>query len=201
MAEENREANDRTEDPTPRRLEEAVRRGDVVKSMEVNTWHHRRRHAGDHGVRCADGVEPADHVPGAHCQIVSNPDRRRGADSADEDTRLRCRRRFLPAASGSVRRRFRRQHRAAPHRVHDRIGQAATVANFADGRLRSSVLQTGAGEYCQGAGQAVRGLRRHGGAVVAATPPDGSRRYSRSGDAAAVHPLVALLARSSPSSR
>jgi flagellar biosynthetic protein FlhB len=38
MAEENREANDRTEDPTPRRLEEAVRRGDVVKSMEVNTW-------------------------------------------------------------------------------------------------------------------------------------------------------------------
>ncbi|MGZ5840946.1 MAG: EscU/YscU/HrcU family type III secretion system export apparatus switch protein, partial [Xanthobacteraceae bacterium] len=38
MAEENSEANDRTEDPTPRRLEEAVRRGDVVKSMEVNTW-------------------------------------------------------------------------------------------------------------------------------------------------------------------
>ena len=28
----------RTEDPTPRRLEEALRRGDVVKSMEVNTW-------------------------------------------------------------------------------------------------------------------------------------------------------------------
>jgi flagellar biosynthetic protein FlhB len=38
MAEENSEANDRTEDPTPRRLEEALRRGDVVKSMEVNTW-------------------------------------------------------------------------------------------------------------------------------------------------------------------
>ena len=38
MAEENTEANDRTEDPTPRRLEEALRRGDVVRSMEVNTW-------------------------------------------------------------------------------------------------------------------------------------------------------------------
>jgi flagellar biosynthesis protein FlhB len=38
MAEENTEANERTEDPTPRRLEEAIRRGDVVKSMEVNTW-------------------------------------------------------------------------------------------------------------------------------------------------------------------
>ena len=38
MAEENSESNERTEDPTPRRLEEAQRRGDVVKSMEVNTW-------------------------------------------------------------------------------------------------------------------------------------------------------------------
>ena len=38
MAEDNSETNERTEDPTPRRLEEALRRGDVVKSMEVNTW-------------------------------------------------------------------------------------------------------------------------------------------------------------------
>jgi flagellar biosynthetic protein FlhB len=38
MAEENSESNERTEDPTPRRLEEAMRRGDVVKSAEVNTW-------------------------------------------------------------------------------------------------------------------------------------------------------------------
>ena len=38
MAEENSESNERTEDPTLRRLEEALRRGDVVKSMEVNTW-------------------------------------------------------------------------------------------------------------------------------------------------------------------
>jgi flagellar biosynthesis protein FlhB len=37
MAEEN-DANERTEDPTPRRLEEAQRDGDVVKSGEVNTW-------------------------------------------------------------------------------------------------------------------------------------------------------------------
>src|ERR1700691_5500630 len=38
MAEEERDANERTEDPTPKRLEEAIRRGDVVKSQEVNTW-------------------------------------------------------------------------------------------------------------------------------------------------------------------
>jgi flagellar biosynthetic protein FlhB len=37
MADE-RDDNERTEDPTPRRLEEALKRGDVVKSAEVNTW-------------------------------------------------------------------------------------------------------------------------------------------------------------------
>ncbi len=37
MAEED-DSNERTEDPTPKRLEEALRRGDVVKSAEVNTW-------------------------------------------------------------------------------------------------------------------------------------------------------------------
>jgi flagellar biosynthetic protein FlhB len=30
--------NDKTEEPTQKRLEEAVKRGDVVKSQEVNTW-------------------------------------------------------------------------------------------------------------------------------------------------------------------
>jgi flagellar biosynthesis protein FlhB len=38
MADESSESNERTEDPTPRRLEEAMRRGDVVRSIEVNTW-------------------------------------------------------------------------------------------------------------------------------------------------------------------
>src|SRR5882757_3048027 len=37
MAEEN-ETNDKTEEPTQKRLEEALKRGDVVKSQEVNTW-------------------------------------------------------------------------------------------------------------------------------------------------------------------
>jgi flagellar biosynthetic protein FlhB len=38
MAEEGGDAGEQTEDPSPRRLEEAVRRGDVAKSQEVNTW-------------------------------------------------------------------------------------------------------------------------------------------------------------------
>jgi len=37
MAEE-RDDTERSEDPTPRRLEQAIRRGDVVKSPEVNNW-------------------------------------------------------------------------------------------------------------------------------------------------------------------
>ncbi len=37
MAEE-RDDSDHTEDPTPRRLDEAIRRGDVVKSIELGTW-------------------------------------------------------------------------------------------------------------------------------------------------------------------
>jgi flagellar biosynthetic protein FlhB len=37
MAEE-RDETEHTEDPTPRRLDEAIKRGDVVKSIEVSTW-------------------------------------------------------------------------------------------------------------------------------------------------------------------
>jgi flagellar biosynthesis protein FlhB len=37
MAEDQDDA-ERTEDPTPRRLQEAIDRGDVVKSVEVSTW-------------------------------------------------------------------------------------------------------------------------------------------------------------------
>jgi flagellar biosynthetic protein FlhB len=38
MAEEDRHDTERTEEPTQKRLEEAVQRGDVVKSQEVSTW-------------------------------------------------------------------------------------------------------------------------------------------------------------------
>jgi flagellar biosynthesis protein FlhB len=38
MAEEDRHDSDRTEEPTQKRLDEAIERGDVVKSQEVSTW-------------------------------------------------------------------------------------------------------------------------------------------------------------------
>ena len=38
MAEEDRHDTDRMEDPTQKRLDEALRQGDVAKSQEVSTW-------------------------------------------------------------------------------------------------------------------------------------------------------------------
>src|SRR6476659_6548536 len=38
MAEAEQHDSDRTEDPTQKRLDEALERGDVVKSQEVSTW-------------------------------------------------------------------------------------------------------------------------------------------------------------------
>jgi flagellar biosynthetic protein FlhB len=32
------DTSEKTEDPTQKRLEEALKRGDVIKSQEVNTW-------------------------------------------------------------------------------------------------------------------------------------------------------------------
>src|SRR5689334_14906177 len=38
MAEQDQDKSQRTEDPTQKRLDDALKRGDVVKSQEVNTW-------------------------------------------------------------------------------------------------------------------------------------------------------------------
>lgn len=38
MAEGGSEDNEKTEEPSQKRLDEALQRGDVVKSQEVNTW-------------------------------------------------------------------------------------------------------------------------------------------------------------------
>jgi flagellar biosynthetic protein FlhB len=38
MAERDQDASEKTEDPTQKRLDDALERGDVVKSQEVNTW-------------------------------------------------------------------------------------------------------------------------------------------------------------------
>jgi flagellar biosynthetic protein FlhB len=38
MADETADTSDKTEDPTQKRLDDAIKRGDVVKSQEVSTW-------------------------------------------------------------------------------------------------------------------------------------------------------------------
>ena len=35
---EDRDDSDKTEDPTQKRIDDAIKRGDVVKSQEVNAW-------------------------------------------------------------------------------------------------------------------------------------------------------------------
>ena len=35
---EDQDDSDKTEDPTQKRIDDAIKRGDVVKSQEVNTW-------------------------------------------------------------------------------------------------------------------------------------------------------------------
>ena len=78
MADE-RDDTERTEDPTPKRLDEAIKRGDVVKSAEVNTWFMiagGTLHA--HGVRAADGGEPASDVPRPPRPFLADCRRRSG---------------------------------------------------------------------------------------------------------------------------
>src|SRR6478752_7680286 len=38
MADDNDDTSDKTEDPTQKRLDDALERGDVAKSQEINTW-------------------------------------------------------------------------------------------------------------------------------------------------------------------
>ena len=38
MAESEGQDTEKSEDPTAKRLEDAIKRGDVAKSQEVNTW-------------------------------------------------------------------------------------------------------------------------------------------------------------------
>jgi FlhB HrpN YscU SpaS Family len=147
---------------------------------------HRRRHLGDDDLRCADGVEPADHVPRVARQILSDPDRRAGADGAREDARARSRRGVGRAAAHSLRGRVRRQYLAASHCLHDRPDHAENVADLAAGRHGAPVLASGAGELRQGACQALRGRRRHGLGVVAGAAEARRHRHRRSGDDSAV---------------
>ncbi len=193
MAGEQRRQRANTEDPTPKRLDEAIRRGDVVKSAEVSTWFmHRRRHADAHGVRGAGGGEPASDVSRPSRQFPSDSDRRSGAGGAGAEARgrrsavalgvpllLLCARRASPATPSSIAscsrpsRSCRNCREISPAAGLKRLFSAQALANFAKGLAKLAVVRRGDG----------------GAAVAAARPP---RRHCRrrSGGDPAVHTVA-----------
>ena len=89
MADE-RDETEHTEDPTPRRLEEAIKRGDVVKSAEVATWF---TIAGGTLIMMVFAAPMAGNleidIPGAARPFRPDSDRRAGARGAGAE-RWRC---------------------------------------------------------------------------------------------------------------
>ena len=120
MAEENSESNERTEDPTPRRLEEALRRGDVVKSMEVNTWF---TIAGGTLMIMVFAAPMASSLQttfrGLLAKSYQIPTDGPALTALIKTLGFDVLAAFRCAASAPLCCRLRRQYRAAPHRVHD----------------------------------------------------------------------------------
>ena len=182
MAEESDDRNERTEDPTPKRLEEAIRRGDVVKSAEVNTWF---MIAGGTLMIMVFAAPMATSLQATFRGLLAKSyqirDRRSGPGRAGEDAgdRRRCARsafRSFSCASLRIAGNF-VQHRlvfsAEPIKPQfSRISPAAGCG--------AAVFAAGARQFRQGPCQAWRRRRGHGGAVVAAAPSSERSRLRRS---------------------
>ena len=82
--------SDKTEDPTQKRLDEALERGDVAKSQEINTWF---VIAGGTLVLSTFSRIGRQRHPGAaaqsDCQFLDDPHRRAGPAGAGEEPRIR----------------------------------------------------------------------------------------------------------------
>ena len=163
----------RSEDPTQKRLDEALKRGDVAKSQEVNTWFVIA--GGDAG---ADGVlrldEQRPHHDAARAARQRAPDSGRRArascDRAEDRHRGASRRSrsrslllVLAAIAGNM-----IQHRLvwSAEPLKPKLSKISPLAG-----LQAAVLQAGAGEFRQGPGQARADRRGHDGAAVAGAPP------------------------------
>ena len=170
MADE-RDDSEHTEDPTQKRLDEAIKRGDVVNSPEVNTW-----------FMIAGGALTLMVFAGPMAQTLETTFRGLLANSyqipADgprlldfaEGLAIRVAGRAghpVPAADAGG---DARQHDPAPHRVLGRADHAEAVEDLAGGRARPAVLEAGAGQFRQGPRQAHAVRRGDRRAAVAAAP-------------------------------
>ena len=172
MAEDN---DDKTEDPTQKRLDDAHAKGDVAKSQEVNTWF----------VICGRNAGARRRSPDRSAAAFSMPMRNLIANSwmirtdgagllALAHTLVLCRdRRRRRAAADAGAGRDRRQHDPAPAGVVRRIAEAEIQQDLARRRLQAHLRQAGGREFRQGDFQAGRARRGHGGGAMAGAPPAG----------------------------
>ena len=177
--------------PTQKRLDEALERGDVVKSQEVNTWF----------------------VLGAatlSCFVFRLDERRRlttlrgflgqahkfrstgAASSSSREARDRNHRGRRdpvpdPRAGGDG-----RQHRPAPSGLVGRKPQAEALEDLARRRLQAAVLQDRARELRQGPDQARDRRHHHGRDPVAEARPARRPDDDGPGDRAAADPHMSL---------
>ena len=188
MADE-RDDTEHTEDPTPRRLEEAIKRGDVVKSVEVSTWFTIGGGTLMLMVFAGPMAESLQAVfRGVLASFRRNSRRRAGARPPHQGAGDACPCRARHPHSGAGARRAARQRHPASHLVLGRSDHAAAVADFAGGGAAPAVFQAGARQFRQGSRQAHAVRRGDRRAVVAAAPADHRLGGGRSGHHPAVHP-------------
>ena len=170
MAEERR--TDKTEDPTQKRLDDALERGDVAKSQEVNTWFviaGATLVLSSFSGSISGGISDADAQPASPMRMqirIDGP----GLLALAQQLEYRRDRRARRAVAAAGARGDRRQHDPAPAGVVGRIAEAEVLQDLAGRRLQAAVRQAGAGELRQGPVQARRARRGHGGGAVAGAP-------------------------------
>ena len=137
MAEED-DTSDKTEDPTQKRLDEALERGDVVKSQELNTW-----------FVIAGATLVLSNFSGWIGDRITMPLRNLIAKSWEIPTDGPGLIALARSATAAGDRRDRRQYGAAPDRVFWRTPEAEIVKDFASFRVQADLRQTGGGEFRQ----------------------------------------------------
>ena len=185
MADED-DGGERSEDPTQKRLDDALERGDVAKSQEVNTWF---MIAGATLVLSTfsgsiGGIQtPLRNLIANSWMIRTDGP---GLSDAGEKPGICgvCRpRRPGPDADGGG---DRRQHAATPAGLVGRNAQAQVLEDFADRRRQARLRQAGGGQFRQGSlqGGGAR-LGDDGDPVAGAASPgvDAAVRSSRSSSA------------------
>ena len=174
MADED-DGGERSEDPTQKRLDDALERGDVAKSQEVNTWF---MIAGATLVLSTfsgsiGGIQTPLRNLIANSWMIRTDGR--GSSDAGETPGIcgvcRHRRADPDADAGGDR----RQHAATPAGLVGRIAEAQVLEDFADGRRQAHLRQAGGGQFRQGPVQAGGARRRDDGDPVAASGTAWSR--------------------------